>query len=692
MYIQQTSGNSSSPSALFADALLRQQAGLHGEAAALYELLLQRQPAHIEALRNLAKLLLAGNQITRSQQVVEQALMLAPTDAEFHYLLGRIAKFQNRITDAIKCYRTACRLSETRADYQISLGIAQRANGETSAAVDTFRRAIAINPTEYSAYVNLGNALRDLEFYHDAALAYQTGIQLNNRSAEAYNNLGAVLLKIDETESACMAFEHAVALKPDYLQALLNVGVLLSGEKGGALRGPTRSLDNAINYLRRALQLDPNSIDAWQGLIDAFMEKEDFVSADMCARKRLELTPESAPALVDMARVLTKLKRLDEAVELYRRAIDFDRDYPVPYHNLGVVMRLNGKPEEAIMYLRQALQRGSDPATTYQNWAFAALQNGDYADAWPKYENRLLPEAKEGVYLPYYKIPIWNGESLHSKTILIHREQGLGDEIMFASQYTEIVDMAKHVVLSCDARLEKLFMRSFPRATVIPLDPKQPVIEHDPLKQLVTPLEIDKQIAAGSLALHRRRSADDFPRRAHYLVADPRRIDYWRDRLDTLGAGLKVGISWRGGIARTGQSERSIPLDQLLPSFTGPRVHFVSLQYTDCQEELACLHRQYGIEVQHWQDALDDYDETAALVKALDLVVSVCTAVIHLSGALGQRVWIMAPLVPEWRYGLTGENMPWYPSARVFRQSQRGNWAPVIRKVASELELYATTR
>jgi hypothetical protein len=178
----------------------------------------------------------------------------------------------------------------------------------------------------------------------------------------------------------------------------------------------------------------------------------------------------------------------------------------------------------------------------------------------------------------------------------------------------------------------------------------------------------------------------DFPQRSHYLVADSQRIDYWRDRLDALGPGLKVGISWRGGIARTGQSERSIALDQLLPSLSGPNVHFISLQYTDCQEELATLHRQCGIDMHHWQDALDDYDETAALVKALDLVVSVCTAVIHLSGALGQRVWIMAPLVPEWRYGLQGETMPWYPSARVFRQTQRGYWAPVIEKVASELE------
>ena len=165
----------------------------------------------------------------------------------------------------------------------------------------------------------------------------------------------------------------------------------------------------------------------------------------------------------------------------------------------------------------------------------------------------------------------------------------------------------------------------------------------------------------------------------------------WRERLSQLGRGLKVGISWQGGTRKTRRRVRSLPLMRWQPILRTPGVHFINLQYTDSYAELAELYDVAGVKISDWQETRDDYEHTAALVSTLDLVISVCTAVIHLSGALDVPVWILAPYSPEWRYGITGEKMPWYPSARVFRQPSYGTWPPVIDLVSRQLATLATS-
>ena len=144
-------------------------------------------------------------------------------------------------------------------------------------------------------------------------------------------------------------------------------------------------------------------------------------------------------------------------------------------------------------------------------------------------------------------------------------------------------------------------------------------------------------------------------------------------------------MSWRGGTRGTRRTFRSLGLIDLLPILRIPGLRFVSLQYGDCAEDLERLRREAGIEVVHWPEAIADYEETAALCVALDLTVSVCTSVIHLNGALGRPVWVMVPAVPEWRYGVAGDTMPWYPSVRLIRQAARGDWSEVFERVASDL-------
>jgi hypothetical protein len=225
-----------------------------------------------------------------------------------------------------------------------------------------------------------------------------------------------------------------------------------------------------------------------------------------------------------------------------------------------------------------------------------------------------------------------------------------------------------------------IFRRSFPGAVVYGT-PDDRSLPGD-----IASRNMDVEVAAGSLPRFLRRRLSDFPAHHGYLKADPRRVERWRERLAAIGDGPKVGISWSGGVRKTRRPLRSIPLERWLPILRVPGAHFVSLQYTkDAADEVAAFNDRNGRRVEHWQEAIDDFEETAALLCALDQVISVCTAVIHLGGALGRAVWVMAPYAPEWRYGFSGDKMPWYPSVRIYRQPAFGEWDPVISSVAAEL-------
>jgi hypothetical protein len=251
---------------------------------------------------------------------------------------------------------------------------------------------------------------------------------------------------------------------------------------------------------------------------------------------------------------------------------------------------------------------------------------------------------------------------------------------MFASCYPELLSRVGRLVIDCAPKLEKLFRRSFPGATVFGS------LQSSPPDWLRAPPPIDVQAAAGSVAALLRRSAASFPAHDGYLRADPQRVAYWRDRLAALGPGPKIGISWRGGTPRSRARLRSMRLADWGPILGLQGAAFVSLQYhADAGGEVAEANRDLGFGISHWTEALDDYDETAALVSALDVVVTVCTAVVHLSGALARPVRVLVPASPEWRYGVRGDRMPWYPTARLYRQADANDWPGVIARVAEDL-------
>ena len=478
----------------------------------------------------------------------------------------------------------------------------------------------------------------------------------------------------------------------------------------GARQAGEGDWDAAEQAYRRVLQLAPDNADALYSLAVIHGRRNEYAAARHCLERVLADCPSHVEVINALGNIARLQHELEEAARYYTRALDIEPGFVPALSNLGLCLKDEGKSQEGIAYLERAFRLRPDDAGIVLNYAaglldlgreaegeerllealrldpnlsdahtrLATLQlrKGRFREGWREYEWRIYSEEWE----PQLRVdcPVWTGSPLDGCVILVRGEQGLGDQIMFASCLPEIIAQAKLCAVEIDGRLKKLFSRSFPAARIYARRQKGvPGWVADDLK-------FDCQVQVGSLPYRLGRELDNFPIHRGYLAPDPVQVLAWRSRLGGLGEGPKVGISWRGGTKETRQATRSVPLSQWVPILKG-RAHWISLQYGECKEEIKALARAEGVTVHHWREAIDDYDETAALVSALDMVVSVQTSIVHLAGALGKRVWVLVPANPEWRYLDRGEALPWYPTARLFRQTQRGEWRPVIRRVADEV-------
>lgn len=493
---------------------------------------------------------------------------------------------------------------------------------------------------------------------------------------------------------------RAIDVRHDYAEAYLFLGELCQG------RG---ALEEAIDAYLLSACYAPDLAEPHLRLGLVFLDSGEFQEAYDTLLKALEKEPQNARAHNAAGAALLHLERVDEARAHFEQAITLKSDFVEAHSNLGYLLFRDFELfEEGERHVRRALELAPDdinvltnctlvmldrPAEVIDlcdrllarderldpvrlNRALALLKLGEFERGWQDYE------ARKSVRCNYVRRvlpwPEWKGENLGRRGIYVHTEQGLGDEIMFASCLPDVIAAAKACVIECTPKSLKLFRRSFDVTIVAkPQD--------DTHLPALAGAEIDCYSALGSLPRFFRKTSADFPRHGGYLRADPARVDFWRKRLARLPGRLKVGIAWRGGVPSTQRSLRSTALHEWLPVLAAPAVDFVDLQHFDCCDERATIKDAHPVSLHRWDDAHDDYDETAALVSALDLVISVQTAIVHLSGALGKKTWALISAAPEWRYLAQGGQMPWYPSVTLLRQTRLHDWSGPMQAVAEAL-------
>ena len=632
-----------------------------------------------------------------------EVLRIDPRHADALHLLGVVSHQRGRNDRAVELIRRAIDVDTQTAAYHANLGSVYYALGQSEQAIASYEQAIRLDPQSSDVHFNLANVHFAAGRLDEARHSYEAELRVCADHADAWTNLGKISAAQQQMAEAVRCFEHAVQLRPDFADGHLSLGQghQALGQRMAAVASFRRAVkwapnsgkahnhlgaalhdlglvEQAIEQYSQALVLDPGDALAHNNLGTAQRELGRPDMAVDAYRRALAIDPHLADAHFNLGNALKDLDRLDEACFSYLRAIALRPEHHQAQVNLGVAHKEQGRFERALAVYDGLLQRQPDFAEARFNRALVYLQLGDFAQGWSEYEWRWKQKENQRADLG---LPLWDGAPLAGRTILITAEQGVGDEIMFASCLPDLLDRGAICILECDRRLGPLLARSFPQVTMIA---KGSLSGGEPP---AVPQRPDVVVPAGSLPRHVRRSLEDFPGTVSYLVPDAAHLAAWRERLRTLGSGLKVGISWRGGQQADVRRKRSISLGAWAGLFRLPDVHLVNLQYGDCRQEIAAACAQYGARIHAFSDVdpLAELDRFAALTAALDLVISVDNSTVHLAGALGVATWVLLPFASDWRW-LTGrDDSPWYPGLRLFRQPPSRDWTTVFEHVGRAL-------
>jgi len=474
----------------------------------------------------------------------------------------------------------------------------------------------------------------------------------------ALRMLAQIALRNRRPARAVAFLQRAVAAGPHVPALHVELGIAL--DRLGRLKA-------AIESFRTALALSPGLPRAHMQLTTILVRARRYAAAQAACDAALALLPDSDVLLNNRAAALIHQGRPDAALPDIDRALAINPRNFGALKNRGAALQAAGRDEEAIAWCDRALATRPDEPGPHLNRGIALLRQGKLVEGFRDYEWRWRTTGSGMGRNRHASVPLWTGEPLAGKRILLHAEQGLGDSIQFMRYVLRVAEQAQEAVLEVPQALVGLARDSL--GTQVRVTPE---VGADFVADLQCPLM--------SLAHAFGTDLVSIPSAIPYLRSDPERV---RRHAPRLGAGRKIGVVWAGSKSHHNDANRSLPLESLLPLLMQEQ-RFVCLQKEISvadRERLAPLRNVTLID-----DALESFVDTAAVMELMDLVISVDTSVAHLAGALGRPLWLLLPQVADWRW-LTGrDDSPWYPGARLFRQATAGDWDGLVENLKLELD------
>jgi tetratricopeptide (TPR) repeat protein len=597
----------------------------------------------------------------RAEAHYRQLLQADPANAHAWFQLGRVLHSQGQHDAAAPCFEQALHYQRDWAEPYLELGKLLAARGQRAAALEQYRQALERRPLWIEALTQLGIALDELHRLDEALPLLEQAAAARPDAPQAHLNLGVALAEQHRPEPAVASLRRALKLQSGYAEAHYNLGAVL---------GTLQRRDEAIACYRDALRLRPDYGEAYNNLGLALVETRHSAEAVVYLQQAVRLRPQAPEGHNNLGLAYADLGRFPEAEGCYRDALRLNPRYVEAHNNLGSTYKEQGRTAEALAGYQLALWLDPASASTHYNRSLAWLQAGDYQDGWPEYEWRWRrPTATPRSF----RQPRWDGTPLAGRTILLYCEQGLGDTLQFLRYASLVQATGGTVLLECPGSLVPL-LRTCPGIDRL-------IAEGDPLP------DFDVQAPLLSLpGLLGTTSPEAVPAPIPYLAADRDRVAHWQSVLAAV-PGFQVGLVWQGNPRHPWDHHRSLPLRCLEPLATVAGVHLISLQKGPGEEQLRTLAGRFPV-VDLGPDFNRDggaFLDTAAVMQQLDLVVTVDTAAAHLAGALGVPVWVLLSRIADWRWLREREDTPWYPSMRLFRQRQLGDWPEVAARVADAL-------
>lgn len=580
-----------------------------------------RLPANvsIEALFSQAVALHGAGQLEAAEQLYRALMQKAPRQAAIPFNLGALLQRQGRSDEAVAAFRKSLKIKPQNPDALNNLGVALQSLGREAEAADSFRKAIALKADAAEAHRNLGIALRRQGLLDEAAESFAQATVLRPGHAESWGELGRTLQELERTGDAVAAYRQALALKPDW--------AAVHSDLGAALEMQGRSGD-AVEQCRQAIALDPELSFAYNNLGKSLEALGDLDGAETAFRRALEISPQVAEFHGNIGNIQMTRRQIGDGIASYRAAIGLRSDFFEAHVSLGM----------------------------------ALLTRGENREGWAEWEWRWYRRSWLTPSLLFQR-PLGSDERLDGKTVLLFAEQGFGDVLQFCRYADLLAERGARVVLKVYRPLLRL-MQSLSSADQVIAEN-----ETEPHSDLRLPMMSAPFIFGGAI-----------PGRHPYLSADAERTAEWRRRLSHL-PGRKVGLVWAGdprphdpGANRI-DKRRSLRLEQF--AFLGdvPGISVVSLQKGAPAVQAA----DAPFPLFDAMDEIGDFADTAALMAALDLVITVDTSMVHLAGAIGVPVWMLSRFDGCWRWGDQGEDSPWYPDLHIFRQSRPHDWSDTLQ-------------
>ncbi len=672
------------------------------EAALGYQRMLEQNPCQPGALVGISLVALASGQVDAAVQMAKAAVQAAPEMGNGWIALGQALKAGGRSNQAEEAYAQAIRLDGMNALARMGLGELKLATGRAEQAIEEFELALKRQPMLVGAHMGLGNALAIMGRNEEALDRYERAIALRPRLPEGEFSVGFVLARLGRHKEAERRYRRALVLRPDFAAAWMNLGSLLRDQGREAY---------AEAALLRAVELRPDLIAGWVNL--ALLERECRrpAEAEAYLRKAFALNPEQVETLIAWCQFRAAEKDLPGAWGWLRWALSRDPDRAEAVNMHGILLHAEGRFFESLAVFERAESLGNLPAASNRgnalldlgrmdealrahalaverdpthpgakyNLALTQLRLGEWQRGWPAYEARWhFREVHRGPRI--FAQPRWSGEPLQGRRVLLHAEQGLGDTIQFCRFATLAAARGGVAVLQVQPAVERL-MQSLPavhsgQVQVALLGADKP--------------KFDLECPLLSLPALFQTTIETVPWPGPYLGADRKlasarllETPFARAHHKPAIRPLRVGLAWAGNPGYKADRQRSMRLETLIPLLRTPGINWISLQKGPGAEQLGALAGDVFV----WNGASLDRDlaDTAALIATLDLVISTDTCIAHLAGAMGKPVWILLPHLSDWRWMQNIETTPWYPSARLLRQPESGDWNAVVERAIQEL-------
>ncbi|MBZ9935479.1 tetratricopeptide repeat protein [Mesorhizobium sp. BR1-1-16] len=640
----------------FGKAVAAFQAGRLGEAEQHCRLVIAALPKLFDA-RFLMGLIQAGR--GAHKQAVEsfdRALALRPKMAEVLAAKAAALQAMNRPADAVACYDEALAASPGNAELVYNRATALEALGRQDAAIAGYAAAIAARPDFVEALNNRGVLLQAAGQLEAALADYDRGLAVRPDHVPMLHNRGRLLRDLGRTDAALASLDRAIAAAPGRPD--------LQNSRGLALLGAGRA-DEALASFDRGLAMAPADaalrLNKAKALLD-LGRLDDVLEALAKAPAALRTKPEFA---VIEASALFELQRYEDAAATTDRALVANEAHPGLWTDRGNALRECGRFDEALASYDRALALDPEHGPALYGRGTLLLFLGRAAEGWPSFEHRRIT----AVWRPRGAgTPEWDGSPLAGRTVLLHSEQGLGDTIQFVRFAADVAAEGARVIVEVQPSLRALVATMPGIEACAQAEPPPAHDVHASLMSLPFLLDVGDRLGRD---------------RVPYFAVDTARVEAWRARLPE--GPFQIGIAWQGNPRAAVDRLRSVPLEVFAPLAAIPGVELVSLQKGDGLDQLDRLPEGMAVTVlpDDFAAGPDSFMDTAAVMANLDLVVSIDSAVSHLAGALGRPLFVALKQVPEWRWRPEGETSDWYPSARLFRQSRRGDWHELFGRIAA---------